>query len=126
VIAVASTITAFLPLVKKSKTKKIIAISTGMADIGTYSSAVVTRTVVGPWKDAQTLLTGPHQILSTNSKLASLQHTLSARMLSAPSSPSTIVPTHHRVSCSCPLVRASSILARASRVRECPASSDRC
>ena len=33
VIGVATTITAFLPLVKKSKTKKVITISTGMADL---------------------------------------------------------------------------------------------
>ena len=37
VVGVANTITAFLPLIKQSKIKKVITISTGMADIGTLA-----------------------------------------------------------------------------------------
>lgn len=36
VVGVAKTITAFLPLIKKSTIKKVITISTGMADLGTF------------------------------------------------------------------------------------------
>ncbi len=35
VIGVANTVTAFLPLIKQGRTKKVITISTGMADLGT-------------------------------------------------------------------------------------------
>lgn len=34
VVGVAKTIAAFLPLIKKSETKKVITISTGLADLG--------------------------------------------------------------------------------------------
>lgn len=36
VVGVAKTITAFLPLIKKSTIKKVITLSTGMADLGTF------------------------------------------------------------------------------------------
>lgn len=35
VVGVAKTIAAFLPLLKKSEVKKVITISTGLADLGT-------------------------------------------------------------------------------------------
>lgn len=43
VIGVVKTITAFLPLIKKGKSKKIITLSTGMADLGMFQSVISVR-----------------------------------------------------------------------------------